>query len=316
MERLKGYIYLTGAFGLAGTVVITAYLLSGKLGVFTISAVNLLFALCAILPFRIKRIIKTLKAYRLKDWAYMAFQAATGIFLYRMFMLLGIQRTSTLEAGLLTGATPAITVLLARMALKERVSAGKLAGILCTCGGIAALQADFTTASTFSWEHMLGNALVLCSAACESCFNVFSRRDSVRSGANINPIDRTACVAAIAFMLCVIPAMFESPIERLAVFDITGWLALAWYGVGATAIAYVMFYAGIARCDAGTTAAFSGLIPFTAFWLSVLALKEQAGVIQYAGALLVIAGIVMISGIKQAKAAGQVRQLAAAREKA
>lgn len=313
MKRISGYLYLTGAFAFAGTVVITARQLSGRIGVFTISAAALAIALCAMLPFRIGSIIKTLKNYGTKDWAYMAFQAASGIFLYRTFMLFGIQHTSALEAGLLTGATPAITVALARIVLKERIKPLKLAGIACTCGGIAALQADFNAASSFSWEHMLGNALVLCSAACESCFNVFSRKDSVRGAGHINPIDRTACVAAIAFVLCAVPALFESPVERLQALGLSGWLALVWYGLGATAIAYVLFYAGVKRCDAGTTAAFSGMIPFTAFWLSVLVLGERAGFVHGLGALLVISGILMISRVKRPfSAKGQLREMAKA----
>lgn len=313
MKRISGYLYLAGAFGLAGTVVVTASLLSGKLGVFTISAAALAIALCAMLPFRIGSIIRTLKSYGIKDWAYMAFQAATGIFLYRMFMLIGIQRTSTLEAGLLTGATPAITVALARIILKERIKPLKLMGIACTCGGIAALQADFTTTASFL-EHIAGNALVLCAAACESLFNVFSRKDSVRGKAHINPIDRTVCVAGIAFALCVIPALLESPFERLQALELSGWLALVWYGLGATAIGYVLFYAGVTRCDSGTTAAFSGMIPFTAFWLSVLVLGERAGLVQGIGALLVISGIVMISRVGKNNAV--IKELTAVRERA
>lgn len=307
MKRFSGYLFLTGAFSLAGTVVITARLLCGKLGVFTIGAGGLFFALVVLLPFRMGSVIKAVRSYSAKDWAYMAFQAATGIFLYRMFMLQGLQLTSTLEAGLLLGATPAITVALARVFLKERFTPLKLAGLGFTCAGIAALQTDLASGAAFLWEHIAGNALVLCAAACESCFNVFSRRDSLRRDAS--PVDRTACVAAIAFALCLVPAMFESPAESIAALDISGWLGLVWYGVGATAIAYVMFYAGIARCDAGTAAAFSGLIPFTAFLLSVFALGERAGLLQSLGGVFVIAGILMISGVK--RKCGMPRGLAA-----
>lgn len=297
MKKFSGYLFLTGAFSLAGTVVVTARLLCGKLGVFTIGAGGLLFALAAILPFRIRGIVRAAKGYSVKDWANMAFQAATGIFLYRMFILLGMERTSTLEAGLLLGATPAITLALARILLKERFAPLKLAGLGCTCAGIAALQADFSSAAAFSWDHIAGNALVLCAAACESCFNVFSRRDSLRRSAN--PIDRTACVAAIAFALCLVPALFEAPAERIAALDMAGWAGLVWFGAGATAIAYVCFYAGVSRCDAGTTAAFSGLIPLTAFLLSTLVLGERVGLLQYLGGVFVIAGILMISGVKR-----------------
>ncbi|WP_242975783.1 EamA family transporter [Desulfosporosinus sp. FKB] len=44
-----------------------------------------------------------------------------GIFLFRMFLLRGLDYTSAGEAGILAGATPAITALLAMMALKEPV---------------------------------------------------------------------------------------------------------------------------------------------------------------------------------------------------
>jgi len=278
--------------------VITARLLAGKLGVFTISAASLFFAASALVPFRFKSMAGTLKGFRARDYALLFFQAVFGIFLFRMFLLLGVSRTSAFEAGILTGATPAVTVLLAKAYLKERFSVFKLAGLAATCAGIVLLQTDLTKGA-FSLEHLAGNLLVLGAAICESIFNVFSRKQTVRraeAGApEINPMDRTAFVTVIAFALCLVPACFEDPAARLSALPFPFWLALLWYGLVATVAAFICWYAGISRCDAGTAAAFSGMMPLTAFGLSVLLLKEQAGLLQVFGGLLVIAGIVSIS---------------------
>lgn len=299
MRRFSGMAFLAGAFFLAGTSVVTARFLSGKLGVFAVSAASLFFALAALLPFRIVNIIRTLRQYGPKDWLCMLFQALTGIVLFRMFLLLGLERTGTLEAGILTGATPAITVLLARIVLKEALGGFRLAGLACTCAGVILLQADFGKAAVFNWEHLAGNALIFCAAFCESVFNVFSRRESLRRRGNtaqsLNPLDRTACVTGIAFMLCLPPALLDPASQGLFQPEGAVWLALIWYGVAVTALAFVFFYAGIQRCEAGTAAAFSGLMPLSTFLLSVFLLKENAGLMQCLGGLLVVSGILIIS---------------------
>lgn len=292
-------LFLTGAFFLAGTSVITARFLSGKLGIFTISAVSLFFASAALLPFRLKSMCATLKSFRARDYLLVFFQAVFGIFLFRMFLLLGVARTSAFEAGLLTGATPAVTVLLARLILKERLNPFKLAGLAGTCLGIVLLQADLSKGVLFSWQHIAGNLLVLCAAVCESVFNVFSRKESVRRAEagshDTNPLDRTAFVTVIAFFLCLIPACFAESAAGLDTLPLECWLALLWYGLMATVAAFICWYAGISRCDAGTAAAFSGLMPLTSFVLSVILLREIAGFSQWIGGLLVILGILSIS---------------------
>ena len=50
MNRWKGRMFLLLAFTLAGTSVISAKILSDKLGTFTITAVSLVFAILLLLP--------------------------------------------------------------------------------------------------------------------------------------------------------------------------------------------------------------------------------------------------------------------------
>ncbi|MEK4119101.1 DMT family transporter [Paenibacillus sp. FSL W8-0919] len=308
MERWKGMLYLFGAFTLAGTSVITAWLLNGKLGAFTITAISLLLVLMILVPMRLQALVRTLRSRAGTNWRQLLLQAVFGMFLFRMFMLFGLSHTSAAEAGIITGATPAITVVLARLVLKERVNRFSLLGIASTVSGIILIQGLFSQDYPFTVQHLIGNVLVLCAASSESVFNILSRMSSTkndgRSQQPVDPVVQTTLVSAIAFLLCLIPAGFEHPLRSLAGIAWEEWLALIWYGPFVTALAFVFWYAGIRRCDASTAAAFSGMMPFTALVLSVVLLGQRAGVEQWAGGLLVAGGMVLI-GVNQKRIGGE-----------
>jgi len=230
-------------------------------------------------------------------------QALFGIFMFRMFLLLGLLRTSAGEAGILTGATPAVTALLAMIVLKEPAGLQSLAGILSTIGGILLVQGMMSRGSEFSSEHFWGNMLVLCAAASESIFNVLSRMNQIKSARRVkeplDPIVQTMLVTGMALALCIVPALFEQPVSSLMTLGIWQWLALAWYGAIVTALAFICWYAGIRRRSAFMAAAFSGMMPFTSLLLSVMVLGERAGWQQWAGGVFIVLGMLMI-GMKKA----------------
>lgn len=307
MKQWKGPFYLFCAFTLAGTSVLSAQYVSVKLGIFTITAVSLFFALLFLLPFCRGRLVASIRMMSRKDMIYLTVQALFGMFLFRMFLIIGLTLTSAGEAGILIGATPAITAILARAALKEAWGGKKVFGILCTVIGVVFIQGLLMPENRFSMEHFAGNMLVLCAAACESIFNILSRSFVRQSDSGelhpLHPMVQTAIVSAIAMILCLIPALFENPLTRLAGIGLKEWFALLWYGVFVTALAFIFWYSGIQRCSAVTAAAFSGMMPFTALLLSVLLLGERAGLRQWAGGALVITGIILI-GIDQKKQMG------------
>lgn len=298
MKKWVGHVYLLFAFLLAGTSVISARLVSGKLGTFTIASTSLFFALLFLLPACGKKLMKNLHMMSVKDILLLIAQAACGIFLFRMFLLYGMLFTSSMEAGILTGTTPAFTALFAAVLLKEPVSGQKLTGMICTVGGILLIQGLLHAGYGFTLEHLGGNLLVLCAAACESTFNIISRVFVVKIQSSkkeaIHPLVQTTLVSAMAFILCLVPAFFEAPLQKLSEIGLKEWLSLFWYGLFVTALAFVFWYAGIKRCGAFTAAAFSGMMPFTSMILSVLILGEYFGWQQWLGGGLVISGMILI----------------------
>ncbi|MFD1956061.1 EamA family transporter [Paenibacillus thailandensis] len=203
MESYKGMLYLIGAFSLAGSSVIAASLVNGRLGVFTITAVSLLLSMICLLPFQWKETMAAVRRLTAGEWMLLACQALFGVFLFRLFLLYGLTFTSSAEAGILTGATPALTVLLARLLLREKLESYKMAGIACTVAGIILIQGFLAPESLLSMAHLWGNALVLCAAASVASFNVLSRAAAVRSAASgketVHPLTQTTLVSSIAF---------------------------------------------------------------------------------------------------------------------
>ena len=298
MQSLQGKLYLTGAFALAGTSVVTGYLLSSRLPEFTIMAVSMGFALVGLLPFYAAKVIRTVRMLTRRDWLMLLSQAAFGIFLFRLFLLFGVTMTSTAEAGVLTGTTPAITAVLAYFVLKERPSAFTAAGIGGTVAGILLLQGNSLLTVQFSARHLLGNALILCAAASESTFNIIARKHQAgehnRSPVSIHPIVQALLVAGITLCLSIVPALLEHPADALRALGWQEWLALVWYGFIITAVAFAFFFAGAKRCNAYTIAAFSGMMPLTAILLSMLLLHERTAVLQWIGGALIILSMTLI----------------------
>lgn len=301
LESMKGALYLTGAFVLAGSSVVAARFVSGSLGPFTIAAASLFFAALCLIPACGRRLMEAIKGMKPGDWLALLMQAVFGIFLFRLFLLQGLTRTSTGEAGMLTGATPAITALLAAVFLRETLYKSRIAGLCITIAGILLLQGLLLPGSGLEPTHFAGNMLVLCAAFCESLFNVLSRSRFIGCAGRktgTGPLQQTALVSVIAFMLCLIPAILENPVQSLSELNMGQWLALVWYGVVVTALAFYFWYAGIKRCEASVAAIFSGMMPFTALLLSVILLGERPIWQQYLGGFMVMAGMV-ISGLKQ-----------------
>jgi len=302
MDKFKGSMFLFIAFVLAGTSVVSARFVSGILGNFTITAISLLFAVAGLLPFCIKRFLNDIKQLGKGDWAIIVLQAFFGIFLFRMFLLWGLLHTGSGEAGILTGVTPAVTVILARVVLKETLCKENVFGIISTVAGIMILQGILLPGGSFSLEHLYGNILVVCGGISESIFNIIARAYSLKrvsiNDKNLHPITQATLISIIAFLFCLVPSLMEKEMISISKLCFYQWLSLVWYGLVVTGVGFIFWYGGVNRSSATKVAAYSGLMPFTALILSFTILKESVGLEQWCGGILIALGIIII-GRKQ-----------------
>jgi drug/metabolite transporter (DMT)-like permease len=245
-----------------------------------------------------RKTIQAIKRIRPAQWKFLVLQAVFGVFLFRVCLTTGLNYTSAVEAGIITGSSPAITGLLAWIILREPIKKKSVFGISLTLAGVLLLQGFPFNMAAFNARHLIGNLFALGAAACESLFTTLSRKSHIDSDEEykLPPLAQAGVVSMIALLLCVVPMLMEKPIEALQSLPVTGWLALVWYGSIVTVAAFACMFAGAKRCDGYTIAAFTGVIPVSALALSLAVLKETAALHQIIGCGLIVMSIVILSG--------------------
>ena len=300
-----GKLYLTLAFIFAGSSVIAARFVSTYIPPFAIIFISLAFASLTAILFRGKKMFNTVKQLSKEAWIIILLQAVFGCFLFRVFLTIGLQHIGATEAGIITGATPAVTALLTWIMLRERLSTRTVAGVLITLAGILLVQ-GFPFEISLDKLQPIGAILVLCAAACESLFTILSRKIHVKphNEAAFPPLDHAGFVSIFAMVLCLIPTLIEHPWSAVKNLPVIGWFALVWYGCIVTIAAFACMFAGAKQCGGYTIAAFAGIIPITSTILSVIILKEPINIYQIAGCIFVILATLIIS--KQKNHAAQL----------
>jgi drug/metabolite transporter (DMT)-like permease len=207
---------------------------------------------------------------------------------YQLLFIAGIARTRAGNAALLLAATPALVALIGRLRGSERVSARAWAGILLSMVGVALVvfsrSPDGGTAST-----LLGNLLILIGSVCWALYTVliepYTRRLSPVHTSAVTMSIGTVTVGAFAM-----PALVSTEWTRL---PLAAWGSIAYSGIGALAIAYVIWYRGVRVLGPTRTSMYSNLQPLAALLFAWLALGERPLPLQALGAATVIAGVLM-----------------------
>jgi len=126
---------------------------------------SLAFASLTALLFCGNTMLRTIRQLSKRHWKILILQSVFGILLFRVFLTFELQYTSAIEAGIITGTSPAITALFTRLILREYLNKNSIIGILLTLSGVLLLQGFYFNVSTFNINHLLGNLLALGAAS-------------------------------------------------------------------------------------------------------------------------------------------------------
>jgi drug/metabolite transporter (DMT)-like permease len=190
-------------------------------------------------------------------------------------------------AAILQASAPLFTALLAwRLSRSERVTGGRLAGVLVGFVGVAVLVGGVPGGSG---SELLACLAVVASALCYAAAALYA---SARL-ADVPPL-LTATGTMLAAMLLTAPAgIAQLPRE------LPGWEALASVaalGIGGTGIAYILYFGLIAGAGASRAILVTYLVPALALLYGVGLLGEPLTVVAVGGLALVLAGVALGTG--------------------
>jgi drug/metabolite transporter (DMT)-like permease len=209
---------------------------------------------------------------------------------------LGTDLVSAHDAALLTTVTPVFVVPLAWALLHERPQARVAVGMLLALAGVAVVVSTQAAggADASGDTRLLGDGLLLCSSFAWALFTVLgtplTRRFSALAASTY------AMLWSVVFLAPLVPLEWAlrspRPVLALSPASVAAVLYLAW---GATALAWVLWYRGVARLEAGVAAVFFFAQPVVGGLLSGLFLHEALPPGFWLGGAILAVGILVVS---------------------
>ena len=260
-------VQLASAMLLAGSSVVFSKVIAASVPTFLANALILLPAAAMLLA--LSKWLEDGLRVPAGAWRPLALKALLGVVLFRVFLFYGLPLTSAASAGILTSSVPAVSALLAWLVLRERLTGRGALGVLLAGLGVLVLTVPGTSGAAGPLP-LLGNALVLGAVVGEASWNVLSKL----SGARLSPLAATTWVSLLALLMFLPLATVQALHFDFGRLSLWAWLAILYYALGATVLAYLLWFAGVRRVRASTAVVYTGWLPVSAVALSALVLRE------------------------------------------
>ncbi len=222
------------------------------------------------------------------DLARLALLGILGNTVYQVVFIEGIARTTAANAALVMSSCPMLVALLATALGRDRLPAVAWAGVALAVGGLALVLAAGSH-NEFVTGNLAGDLLILASAAIWAAYTVLATRVMARTP----PIAATLVTFVSGTPPLVLLALPAAARQDWGAVGARGWSGVAFSGVFAIGIAYMLWNAGIAALGGARTAVYQNFTPVIAAAVAWVTLGERWTPAQFLGAAAVLAGIAL-----------------------
>ncbi|MET0515628.1 MAG: DMT family transporter [Nitrospiraceae bacterium] len=214
-----------------------------------------------------------------------------GVLGNHLLTLFGLRYISAAAAGVIIGASPALTALLSSVLIRDVPFRTVAGGCALSFGGVA-LVSGFGSQAPAGSHPWLGGILVLLGLVSWALYTIGGRRIMER----LSPltVNWTTLAISLLFQLPLLwtdRRMVPMGVEGI---PLTGWLALGYLVVFATAIGQQAWLYGVQGVGPSRAGVFVNLIPVSALLLSAVVLGETIGLKEVAGIVLILAGVWLV----------------------
>lgn len=227
----------------------------------------------------------------LRMWRPLLAMAITGVFLFNSLVYLALTETTSINAALINGATPILTLFVVAGLGGGLPTGIRLFGSVVCVGGVAWVVSRGSIEALMSLSLNRGDLLMLLAALCWAFYTALGGNVT----RTISPLAATTVSAVLALPLLALVGgyeLFTKPVGDISAPVVSG---LLYIGVCASIVAFLSWNVGISRLGAGRGAIFLNLIPVFTAAIAVPVLGERLVMAQLLGGLLVFAGVTIVS---------------------
>lgn len=220
--------------------------------------------------------------------------ALTGVVINQIFFITGVSMTTPIHSSLLSLATPIFITLIAAWLLKEGFTLLKFTGLVLGVSGAAILILLKDSAHSGN-NILLGDIMVLINAVSYSFYLVLVR-PLMKTYTGIQVLRWIFTFGAVVILPFGMQKFLATDWQA---FHLAQWVALAFVGVGATFLAYLLNVYGISVIGASSTGAYIYTQPVFAAVIAVIFAGEHFSLYKLIAAILIFGGVYLANLKKQ-----------------
>ena len=248
-----------------------------------------LIASIIIFPFAFKKFKAEWKTVK-QSWHYLFWISLTGIALFNTFVYVGAHYTSAINLALIgTTSSPIMSVLFARLFLKEKVGWMKFAGMVVCIIGVLFLLSKGNFRNLVHLQFGEGDLWVLLAAFCFAIYNTMAKKKPV----TISPVKFLFVIFSFGTLLVLPFYVWELNHTPAVEWNGKILLSILYLGLFASVICFLIWNMAIRKLGAGRTALFGNLIPIFSSIEAAIILHEEFTWVHITSMVIVFAGIIM-----------------------
>jgi drug/metabolite transporter (DMT)-like permease len=210
-----------------------------------------------------------------------------GNTIYQALFANGLARTTTANSSLIVASTPVMMALAGGLIGLERITRWTVLGLALTTGGILIVVG--TRGAALSSQTMIGDLMIMVSCVCWTAY-VLGMRTVGKGISSLRATTLTLVTGTPGLVLFGLPGLRQtdwSQISGVALFDV-------FYSAGLSLVMCYLLYNRSVRLIGGVkTTIYTCMIPVVAVLIAWPVLGEKPTWLQAAGAVLIIAGVLV-----------------------
>jgi len=248
-----------------------------------------LTATLILIPFAWKYFIKELPFVRQRPF-YFILTAVAGVSMFNTFVYIAGHYTEAVNLALIgTTSSPVMSVILARIFLKEKITTLQVIGMAVCVAGILLLLSKGHLEHLLSLTFTKGDWWMLAAAFTFAIYNICAKKKP----ATMRPVNFLFTVFLMGTLFLLPFYLLEFRAMGGIAFSVSNIGSVLYLGLGASVICFMLWNIAIANMGAGRASLFGNLIPVFSSIEAVLILHEKINLVHVGSFIIVVAGLII-----------------------
>lgn len=224
-----------------------------------------------------------------REWQLILGLGLSGIFLYNLCFLFGLQRLAAGHAALVVALNPVMVTLAAAVWSGEHLTPAKIAGSAIALVGCLTVIGHGSPLAALAGDVGIGELLIVGCAVFWTIYTLIGRRATK----TLSALVVTAYSSIVGCALLLLTALIDRPAALAPDYPPLVWATILYLALLGTTLGFTWFNESVQRIGAARASIFINLVPVAAVLAGAWLLDERLGLSVLAGGALVLVGVVL-----------------------